>query len=86
MAVDASGPVAQVAEKGPFQVEVEEGKLYWWCVCGHSGRQPFCDGSHRRTSLTPLEWRAPRTGRVFLCGCKATKRRPLCDGTHKSLP
>ena len=74
-----------VAKKGPFAVEVEEGKHYWWCACGRSKDQPWCDGSHLGTGLEPLQYVAEKTGRVFLCGCKHTKTPPMCDGAHQTL-
>ncbi|MBK0400843.1 CDGSH iron-sulfur domain-containing protein [Limibaculum sp. M0105] len=74
-----------VAQKGPYPVEVEEGKTYFWCRCGRSARQPFCDGSHKVTDLTPLKYTADKTGKVFFCGCKSTAKPPLCDGSHNRL-
>ena len=74
-----------IAQKAPFPVEVEAGKSYYWCACGRSQRQPFCDGSHKSTTLTPVKFTAEETRRVFLCGCKQTARPPFCDGTHKGL-
>lgn len=66
----------------PLPVEVEAGKTYFWCTCGRSAKQPFCDGSHQPTAFTPMAWTAPETKRVFFCACKATKGQPLCDGSH----
>ena len=74
-----------IAQKSPYKTPVEEGKTYYWCACGASKNQPFCDGSHKGTGFTPLAWTAEKTGDAFFCGCKATKKAPLCDGTHKSL-
>ena len=74
-----------VAGKAPIPVEVEAGKTYFWCVCGHSSRQPFCDGSHKDTGLEPLRWEAPDSRKVFFCACKKTAGQPLCDGTHNTL-
>lgn len=74
-----------VASKSPFPVEVEEGKSYFWCACGRSQTQPFCDGSHKGTSINPLKYTAEKDGKVFFCGCKATGNSPLCDGSHNSL-
>ena len=76
---------AEIGGRQPIAVEVEAGKSYWWCVCGRSKTQPFCDGSHKVTSLTPLEWKADASKRVFFCACKRTGKRPLCDGSHKQL-
>lgn len=74
-----------VAQIGPFRVETEAGKAYWWCACGRSAGQPFCDGSHKGTGLVPVKWTAARTGPVWFCGCKRSAAEPLCDGSHKSL-
>jgi len=74
-----------VAQKGPFPVTVEAGKTYFWCACGRSANQPFCDGSHKETGLAPLKYEAAEDGRVFFCGCKATGAQPLCDGSHSRL-
>lgn len=67
----------------PFGVEVEAGKAYYWCACGLSAKQPFCDGSHKDTGFTPVKFEAEEAGKVFFCGCKATGKQPLCDGSHK---
>lgn len=69
----------------PVAVEVEEGKMYWWCTCGRSASQPFCDGSHKDTDFVPQGWEAPKTGKVFLCACKRTAKGPFCDGAHNNL-
>ena len=70
------------AGDAPIPIEVEEGKAYFWCACGQSSNQPFCDGSHAGTGLAPMRWTAPATRRVFFCTCKATSGQPLCDGSH----
>ena len=74
-----------VAAKEPFAVEMEAGKKYFWCTCGHSAKQPFCDGSHKDTGFTPLMWEADSSGTKYFCGCKATQRQPFCDGSHSKL-
>jgi len=78
-----SDPV--IAQKAPFGVEVEAGQTYWWCRCGRSQKQPFCDGSHKSTEFTPLKYTAEESKKVFFCGCKHSARQPLCDGTHNAL-
>ena len=72
------------AGDAPIPVEVEAGKAYFWCTCGQSANQPFCDGSHKDTAFVPLKWEAPETKRVFFCACKETKGAPLCDGSHNA--
>jgi CDGSH iron-sulfur domain-containing protein 3 len=73
------------AQKAPYKVPVEAGKKYFWCACGRSKNQPFCDGSHKGTGLTPVVYEATASRDVFFCGCKASGRRPLCDGTHAKI-
>jgi CDGSH-type Zn-finger protein len=75
----------KIAQKGPYPVEVEAGKTYFWCACGHSSRQPFCDGSHKEHGAEPMKYTAEESKKVFLCGCKATSKAPFCDGTHAKL-
>ena len=75
----------EIAQKGPYEVELEAGKSYLWCACGRSQSQPFCDGSHAGTGLTPVRYEATSTGTQFLCGCKQTGDKPFCDGTHAIL-
>jgi CDGSH iron-sulfur domain-containing protein 3 len=74
-----------VAQKGPFPVDVVAGKTYWWCACGRSKKQPFCDGSHKDTGIEPRPWTAETSGQAWFCGCKASATKPLCDGTHNRL-
>ena len=74
-----------IAQKSPFPVDVEEGKRYFWCACGKSANQPFCDGSHKDTEFTPVAWKADETKKVLFCGCKHTSGKPFCDGTHNKL-
>ena len=73
------------AQKGPYAVAVEAGKVYFWCACGRSKTQPFCDGSHKDTGFSPVQYRAEKTGQAFFCGCKTTANKPLCDGSHNRL-
>lgn len=70
------------ASDSPFAVEVESGKSYWWCSCGKSQSQPFCDGSHKGSEFVPLKYEAAETRKIYFCGCKATANRPMCDGSH----
>jgi CDGSH iron-sulfur domain-containing protein 3 len=78
-----SGAIA--AQKSPYAVTVEAGKKYFWCACGRSATQPFCDGSHKAVGMAPLMFTAEKAGQVWLCGCKATAGKPFCDGTHNKL-
>lgn len=74
-----------IATKKPAAVELTEGETYYWCRCGRSKSQPFCDGSHASTDITPLEFTAEKTGKAFLCQCKGTANQPFCDGAHSRL-
>lgn len=74
---------AHRAAESPFPTAVEAGKDYWWCACGLSKKQPFCDGSHKGGPFTPVKYSATESKTVYFCGCKASGNQPLCDGTHK---
>ena len=74
-----------IAQKEPYGVEVEAGNEYWWCACGRSGAQPFCDGSHKGTGLAPMQYEAKADRTIWFCGCKSTSNKPVCDGTHNDL-
>ena len=81
-----SGDKPVVAQKAPYKVELKEGETYYWCTCGKSKNQPFCDGSHFFSDFKPLTWTAPETKEIYLCACKQTKNPPFCDGAHASIP
>ncbi|HBF61983.1 MAG TPA: glutamate synthase [Gammaproteobacteria bacterium] len=74
-----------IPQKNPLPVDVEEGRKYFWCSCGKSDRQPFCDGSHQGTEFLPLTYVAETTRTLYFCACKHTRGAPLCDGSHNSL-
>jgi CDGSH-type Zn-finger protein len=76
---------ALVAQVGPYQVELSEGKAYFYCRCGRSKSQPFCDGSHKETGIEPLRFVVDHTGTFNICGCKTTDDEPFCDGSHLLL-
>ncbi len=74
-----------IADNKPKQVILIKNKEYHFCVCGRSNTQPFCDGSHKGTSFSPLVFNAEKDGESFLCACKHTANAPYCDGTHKQF-
>lgn len=74
-----------IAQRGPFAVEVEAAKTYYWCACGRSANQPFCDGSHKGSEFTPVKYEATETRKVHFCGCKHTANPVMCDGSHARL-
>ncbi len=77
--------VPVVAQKSPYPVAVEAGKSYYWCACGLSATQPFCDGSHKGSGMAPVAYKAEASKTVYFCGCKSTAKAPLCDGGHARL-
>ena len=78
-------PDPAIAATAPIPVDVEAGKTYWWCSCGLSKTQPFCDGTHKGSAFTPVKYVAPETKKAWFCACKRSTHQPLCDGAHKSL-
>lgn len=73
-----------IAQKRPYVKKMEPG-TYWWCACGRSEDQPFCDGSHKGTGLAPKKVEITEAQTVAWCGCKHSKDGAFCDGTHSSL-
>ena len=69
----------------PIEVSLEPGKKYYWCTCGRSQSQPFCDGSHKGTTFVPKEFSVNEAKKAWLCTCKKTGNGPYCDGTHSKL-
>jgi len=74
-----------IARRKPFLQTVQAGRKYFWCACGRSAKQPFCDGSHKGTEFTPVEYIAQADGEILFCACKHTRTQPICDGTHNNL-
>nr|MDJ0740308.1 thiamine pyrophosphate-binding protein [Gammaproteobacteria bacterium] len=74
-----------IADTKPQPVELKEGETVWWCSCGRSKNQPFCDGSHQGSDFEPVEFTADKAGKFFFCLCKRTASAPLCDGSHKQV-
>ena len=79
-------PSPVVADLKPAKVELKKGEDYYYCACGKSSNQPFCDGSHTGTGITPHAFTADEDGDAFLCQCKQTGNPPYCDGTHAKVP
>ena len=77
-------PTPNIAQKSPYVKKMPAG-TYWWCACGLSKGQPFCDGSHKGSGFAPMEFKAEQSGIVSFCGCKASGNKPRCDGSHKTL-
>jgi len=74
-----------ITQKAPYAVAVEAGQDYFWCRCGRSAKQPFCDGAHKGSGLTPLKFHAEQSKTLYFCGCKHSQTPPLCDGSHQQL-
>jgi CDGSH-type Zn-finger protein len=73
------------ASDSPYEAEVTAGESYFWCSCGQSQNQPFCDGSHKGSEFSPVKYAATASKKVYFCGCKNTESKPLCDGSHKKI-
>ena len=76
---------AVIAQKSPFMIDLEENKDYFWCSCGKSSRQPFCDGSHKGSDFTPVKFNVNKAKSYALCGCKQNDGQPFCNGAHNQL-
>ena len=70
-------------QKSPYKIKVEKGKTYFWCSCGLSLKQPFCDGSHKKEGkFKSIKFIATENEELDFCGCKMSGRPPFCDGSH----
>lgn len=76
---------SKIADKKPIMVNLEAGKAYAWCACGHSSKQPFCDGKHKETGIKPVVFKSIENQKAALCMCKQTKNPPYCDGSHSKI-
>jgi len=74
----------KIAQKSPYVEKLQPGK-YAWCACGHSNKQPYCDGTHRGTEFKPVIEEITEEKTIAWCGCKKTNNKPYCDGTHSKL-
>lgn len=83
--IDADMEKPVIAQKSPIPVELKKGETYYYCTCGKSTTQPFCNGAHKDTSSKPMSFTAEKDETAYLCACKHTKNPPFCDGTHKTL-
>jgi CDGSH-type Zn-finger protein len=74
-----------VGGTAPIAIDVQAGRSYFWCSCGKSKRQPFCDGAHKGSEFAPVEYKATESTKVWFCACKRSGKGVLCDGSHKAL-
>ena len=75
----------KIATMHSIKISVEKDKTYYWCACGLSNSQPFCDGSHKSTNFLPIEYKSEDSKIIGFCGCKHSKKGAVCDGSHKFL-
>lgn len=74
-----------IADNKPKKASLNKGEEYYFCTCGLSKKQPFCDGSHSVTSFKPKVFVAETSDDAYLCACKHTQNPPFCDGSHKQF-
>ncbi len=74
----------KIYDRKPARVALKAGD-HWWCACGRSNNQPFCDGSHKGTGITPVAFTVEEDKEAWLCNCKQSSNKPFCDGTHRTL-
>lgn len=82
---EPAAPTPVIAKRGPYPILVAAGKRYFWCACGRSANQPFCDGSHKGTGFSPIPFDAEENEVVHFCGCKHSGDQPYCDGSHHNV-
>lgn len=75
----------KIAAGSPIEVQLTAGEEIWFCTCGHSAQQPYCDGSHKGTGFSPLAFTPEKSGSEWLCRCKKSGNLPFCDGSHKTV-
>jgi len=75
----------KIVDRKPIEISVSEGDTYYWCSCGKSKNQPFCDGAHLGSGFEPVAYTAEKTGPIHMCQCKHTNNAPFCDGAHNEL-
>ena len=85
MSEQSKDNLPKIAATTPIEVELEADKLYHFCTCGLSEKQPFCDGSHKGTEFKSHKFTPEHSGKAWLCQCKQTKNPPFCDGSHSKL-
>ena len=74
-----------IANNSPARVALEKDKKYYFCMCGRSNNQPFCDGSHKGSEFSPMAFVCEASKDYYLCRCKHSSNKPYCDGTHKQF-
>ncbi len=75
----------KIADSKPIMVDLKSGKSHAWCACGHSSKQPWCDGSHKGTGISPIIFKPEESKKAAMCMCKHTNNAPHCDGSHAKL-
>ena len=78
-------PNPVIANNSPAKVALEQGKKYYFCMCGRSNNQPFCDGSHKGSEFSPMAFECDTSKDYYLCRCKRSSNKPYCDGSHKQV-
>jgi len=74
-----------IADNKPVKLALVKDKKYYFCMCGLSSKQPFCDGSHKSSDFTPMAFQCNESKDYYLCQCKHSDNKPYCDGSHKQF-